>query len=225
MDNRRPSVLVVDDERHVREVLEVGLEQRGFVVTTAPDGVAALKLLRDAAFDVVLLDLMMPKVDGLALLPMLRRSTEAPVVMLSAKADIETQVAGLDAGADDYVAKPFAFDELAARLRAALRRPSLAEVTTITYEDLTIDLARRRVDRGGDVIALSTREFDLLAALTRSPERVYTRAQLLDLVWGPSRDVSQTTVETYISYLRAKVDRAPRRALIHTIRGVGYCVR
>jgi DNA-binding response OmpR family regulator len=225
MDGPPASVLVIDDEHQTRDVLEIGLMQRGFRVRTAADGRAGLKLLDEEPFDVILLDLMLPKVDGLALIRVLRRSTEAPIVVLSAKADVGARITGLEAGADDYLAKPFDFGELTARLRSALRRPALKEVDTLYFDDLTIDVQRRRVARSGERIDLTAREFDLLALLVRSPERVYTRSQLIDLVWGAERCVTPATVESYISYLRAKVDIPPRRRLIHTIRGVGYSVR
>jgi DNA-binding response OmpR family regulator len=217
--------LVIDDERHMREMLEIGLAQRGFNVRAAADGFTALRLLHSEPADVIILDVMMPKVDGLTLLPLLRRSTEAPIVMLSAKSDLATRVAGLEGGADDYLPKPFEFEELAARVRSALRRPTLREVSAIRFADLTIDVEKHRVERGERGIELSAREFDLLLTLARNPERVFNRAQLLDLVWGPEADVLPGIVETYISYLRSKVDLPPHRRLIHTIRGVGYCMR
>ena len=219
------SVLVIDDEMHMRDVLEIGLQQRGFTVRTAGDGLSGLKILENEEVDVILLDVMLPKVDGISLIPMLRRSTEAPIVMLSAKGDVESRVLGLEAGADDYLAKPFDFTELTARLKSALRRPLLKEISVICHADLVIELDRHAVTRGGETIALSAREFDLLATLARNPHRVYTRTQLIDQVWGADRDVSPATVESYISYLRAKIDKPPRRRLIHTIRGVGYSVR
>lgn len=219
------SVLVVDDERHMRELLEIGLVQRGFRVHAVADGIAALKLLEAEPVDVIVLDLMLPKVDGITLLPMLRRATEAPVLMLSAKSDVKTRVSGLESGADDYLSKPFEFDELAARIRSALRRPALREVEVIAYADLTIDILKRRVERAGEVVALSTREFDLLSVLARQPERVFKRSQLLNLVWGNDTEVLPNTVETYISYLRSKIDRPPNRKLLYTVRGVGYSLK
>jgi DNA-binding response OmpR family regulator len=225
MSDTAASVLVIDDEARMRDVLANGLAHYGFRVRTAGDGLDGLKLLGAERVDAILLDVVLPKVDGISLIPMLRRSTEAPILMLSAQSDVSSVVAGLDAGADDYIAKPFDFDELSARLRSALRRPALKGVTTIAFEDLLIDLDRRTVERGGESIELTAREFDLLVALARVPERVYTRAQLIELVWGAQREVGPGTVETYICYLRAKVDAPPRRRIIRTIHGVGYSIR
>jgi DNA-binding response OmpR family regulator len=225
VEARPATVLVIEDETQMRQVLDIGLTQRGFTVHAVADGPAGLRLLDCEEVDVILLDLMLPTIDGITLIPMLRRATEAPIVMLSARGDVDTKIAGLEAGADDYLAKPFDFNELAARLRSALRRPLLRDVTTISFADLQLDLARRTAQRDGAELRLSAREFDLLATLARTPQRVYTRRQLIDLVWGEERDVSPGTVESYISYLRAKVDRPAQRPLIHTIRGVGYSVR
>ncbi|GAC1405255.1 MAG: response regulator transcription factor [Candidatus Velthaea sp.] len=225
MNTERTSVLIVDDERHMRDFLEIGLRQNGFSVASAPDGLAALKELPSIKPDVIVLDVMLPKIDGISLLPMMRRTTEVPILLLSAKTDLDARISGLENGADDYLAKPFELPELVARLRTLLRRPNLAHVTSLQFEDLTIDLQTRMVRRGDGTISLSTREFDLLAMLVRYPERVFTREQLLDGVWGSERDVLPGSVETYISYLRAKIDKLPYRRIIHTIRGVGYSVR
>jgi DNA-binding response OmpR family regulator len=219
------SILVIDDEHHMREVLEIGLRRRGFDVRTAADGFAGMKLLESAPSDAIVLDVMLPKLDGIALIPMLRRATEAPIVMLTAKSDLRSKVASFEAGADDYLPKPFDFSELAARLTSALRRPALKEVTTLEYADLRLDRATRAVERGGVPIELSAREFELLATLALHPEQVFTRAHLLETVWGMQRDVTASAVETYICYLRAKIDASPQRRLIHTVRGVGYCLR
>ncbi|GAC1414309.1 MAG: response regulator transcription factor [Candidatus Velthaea sp.] len=225
MNTERPSVLIVDDERHMRDFLEIGLRQNGFSVASAPDGIVALKELPSMKPDVIVLDVMLPKIDGIALLPLMRRTTEVPILLLSAKTDLNTRVSGLENGADDYLAKPFELPELVARLRTLLRRPNLAHVTSLQFEDLTIELQTRMVRRGDEAIALSTREFDLLTMLVRYPERVFTREQLLDGVWGSERDVLPGSVETYISYLRAKIDKLPYRRIIQTIRGVGYSIR
>lgn len=218
-------VAVVDDERHVREMLELGLAREGYAVRSVADGVEALDLVGDWQPDVIILDVMLPKIDGFALLPMLRKKTEAPIIMLTAKGDIPDRVAGLARGADDYLAKPFAFEELLARLGAALRRPKLASTDEFHYDDLTVNIETHEVMRGGRRINLTPREFDLLVALIRVPRRVLTKEQLLEQVWGHDFEGEVGIVETYISYLRAKVDGASPKRLIQTVRGVGYALR
>jgi len=218
-------VLVVDDERAIRDVVEVALVQAGFQVRTAVDGPDGLTAVRDWSPECILLDVMMPKIDGLTLLPLLRNLTEVPIIMLTARGDVRDRVDGLEAGADDYLAKPFDVAELVARVTTALRRPNLRNVHRLTFADLTVDLEERSVQRDGRDIDLSTREFDLLATLIRRPKRVFTREELLDLVWGRDRDVTLNTVETYISYLRSKIDRDFEKKLVRTIRGVGYVLR
>lgn len=209
----------------MREMLEIALAQNGFDVRSAVDGPNGLDLVRNWHPECILLDVMMPKIDGLSLIPLLRRLTEVPIVMLTARGDLSDRVEALNAGADDYLAKPFAVEELAARVRTALRRPTLRAVTHLRVADLEIDLETRDVHRGGRRIDLSAREFNVLATLARRPRRVFTRSELLDLVWGPDRNVLPATVETYICYLRAKIDAAPHPRLIHTIVGVGYSLR
>jgi DNA-binding response OmpR family regulator len=220
-----PRIVVIDDERHLRELLELGLGEDGFEVRTAADGRAGLQLVRDFRPDAIVLDVMLPFVDGLELLPMLRRITEAPILMLSAKADTDDRISGLRRGADDYVSKPFEMSELVARLHSALRRPRLEQPSIVSYADLSIDLDRRDVKRGDRRIDLSAREYALLLTFVRNPERVFTRDQLLDLVWGTDRDVGPGAVETYVSYLRAKIDAGFDPKLIRTIRGAGYALR
>jgi two-component system response regulator MprA len=214
---------VIDDERAIRDLVRVALDREGFSVRVAADGVAALGSVREWEPECVLLDVMMPKLDGLSLIPMLRRLTEVPIILLTARGDV--RVEGLKAGADDYVPKPFDVEELAARVQSALRRPTLRQVEHLRYADLELDLGARTVRRDGREIALSAREFDLLAVLMRRPKRVFSRNALLDLVWGADRDVSLATVQTYISYLRAKIDVGGAPKLIHTIHGVGYSLR
>jgi DNA-binding response OmpR family regulator len=221
----RPRVLVVDDERGLRELLEYGLEQAGFAVRSATEGSAAIRMLEDWSPDVIVLDVMLPGRDGFTLLPEIRRLTTAPVVMLTARTEITEKLAGFSAGADDYVGKPFDLEELVARLRTLLRRPSIERHETFTYADLSIDTPSRTVYRGNRRIELSAREFDLLRVFAEHAEEVLTRSQLLDLVWGIDRDVIPNTVETYVSFLRAKLDSGERVKLIQTLRGAGYTLR
>jgi DNA-binding response OmpR family regulator len=218
-------VLVVDDERHIRSLLEIGLGDEGYDVRSVPDGQAALHAVREWSPHAIVLDWMMPKVDGVTLIPMVRALTEAPILMLTAKSELPDRIEGLGAGADDYLPKPFEMAELAARIDAALRRPRLARRAFLSLADLEVDVETREVRRGGRGIELSAREFDLLLALLRYPRRVFTRDELLDRVWGNDRIVGHGTVETYISYLRAKVDQGFEKRLIHTHRGAGYSLR
>jgi DNA-binding response OmpR family regulator len=221
----RPRVLVVDDERGLRELLEYGLEQAGFAVRSVTEGAAALPLLTDWSPDVIVLDVMLPGSDGFTLLPEIRRLTTAPVVMLTARTEVAQKVAGLTAGADDYVGKPFDLEELVARLRTLLRRPAIEQRDTFNYADLSIDTPSRTVYRGNRRIELSAREFDLLRVFAQHAEEVLSRSQLLDMVWGIDRDVIPNSVETYVSFLRAKIDSGEPVKLIQTLRGVGYCLR
>ncbi len=218
-------VLVVDDEAGIRDLLDYGLGQAGFSVRAVADGREALEAVRTWTPEVIILDVMLPETDGFTLLPALRRLTDAPIVMLSAKTETAEKVAGLSRGADDYVGKPFELEELIARLHSALRRPRMELRETFAYADLTVDVSRRSVHRGNRRVELSAREFELLLMFVRHPEHVFTRSQLLDLVWGVDRDVVPNTVETYVSYLRAKLDSGEGVKLIQTLRGVGYTLR
>jgi DNA-binding response OmpR family regulator len=223
--SERPRVLIVDDERGLRELLEYGLDQAGFSVRSATEGSAALALLEAWSPDVIVLDVMLPGSDGFTLLPEIRRLTTAPVVMLTARTELSEKIAGSSAGADDYVGKPFDLEELVARLRTLLRRPRIDQRETFSYADLSIDAPSRTVYRGNRRIDLSAREFDLLCVFAEHAEEVLTRSQLLDMVWGIDRDVIPNTVETYVSFLRAKLDSGEPVKLIQTLRGVGYCLR
>jgi two-component system, OmpR family, response regulator PrrA len=220
-----PTVLVVDDEPNVRDMLEIGLTHHGFSVMCAGDGPQALALLRAGAPDAILLDVMMPKIDGVSLVPLIRRITEAPIVMLSALSDAQDKIAGLAAGADDYVGKPFDLGEVAARLRAQLRRPQLAKRDVVRYADVVVDVQTRRVECAAGAVELTAREFDLLVTFLREPGRIFTRDQLLDRVWGRDAAVEPNVVETYVSYLRGKLGAQGPRPLIRTIRRVGYTAR
>lgn len=221
----KPHVLVVDDEPNMRSMLELGLEQHGFDVHSAADGAVALQKVREHAFDAIVLDVMMPRIDGTSLVPMLRRLTEAPIIMLSARKEAPDQIAALTAGADDYVGKPFDLGELAARLHSRLRRPRLAKRDTLMYGGIALDMSARKAEFRGTELALTVREFDLLATLVREPGRVFTREQLIDAAWGAETAVEPNVVETYVSYLRGKLEPIGGRGLIRTIRRVGYTLR
>lgn len=218
-------VAVIDDEPRIRELLQLALGHGGYAVRCAADGAAGLALVREWSPDLIVLDVMMPKIDGIALLPMLRRVTDAPIVMLSARSEIYDKVEGLSAGADDYLSKPFEVSELLAHVDAKLRRPHLERRSVLTYEGLSVDLDEHTVARDGKRLDLSPLEFNLLVTLLKRPKRVYSRDELLDLVWGDDADVTTGAVERYISYLRGKVDEGFARPLIHTVRGAGYTLR
>jgi two-component system response regulator MprA len=218
-------VAVIDDEPAIRLVLESELREAGFDVRAARDAPAGLQLVREWEPDLILLDVMMPKIDGISALPAFRSLTQAPIVVLSAKGGTDDKVRGLERGADQYIAKPFEIPELIARLKSALRRPKLDKPEILTFQDLILDLRHRAVRRNGREIALTTREFDLLETFMRQPRRVFSKDQLITLVWGEDADVSTNAVETYVSYLRTKIDAPNTRSLIATIRGVGYSLR
>lgn len=216
-------VAVVDDDRMVREMLELGLTREGFEVATAADGQAALELVRRFDPEVIILDIMMPKIDGLALLPMLREISHVPILMLTAKSGLEDKIQSLGAGADDYLVKPFVFEELIARVQAKLRRPQLIEERVLHWHDLSLNEDTREVRRGKDAVDLTHREFDLLSVFMREPRRVFSKDHLLEIVWGHDFEGGPNIVETYISYLRSKIDRPGEPgSFIRTVRSVGY---
>ncbi|HXG42882.1 MAG TPA: response regulator transcription factor [Dehalococcoidia bacterium] len=217
-------VLVVEDERRLAQVVRRVLEEEGHNVDLAYDGEEALSLAVDGSYDVIVLDILLPKLDGVEVCRSLRRArVDVPVLMLTALDSVEDRVRGLDAGADDYLPKPFAFQELLARIRAlGRRRVDPREPDRLQVADLVLDLRRRRAERGGKVIELSPREFALLEFLMRNAGRVLTRSQILDHVWGYDFAPDSNLVDVYIAYLRRKVDKGHSRALIHTVRGHGY---
>lgn len=216
-------VAVIDDDRMVREMLELGLSREGFDVQTASDGMAALDLVRRFDPEVIVLDIMMPKIDGITLLPRLREISQAPILMLTAKGGTDHKVQSLSAGADDYLVKPFIFEELIARLQAKLRRPQLIEENILRWRDVSMNPQTRELWRGKQAIDLTQREFDLLAVFMREPRRVFGKDHLLEIVWGHDFEGGPNIVETYISYLRAKIDRPGERgSFLRTVRGVGY---
>jgi two-component system, OmpR family, response regulator ResD len=223
----RVRVLVVDDEAIVRDVLTRYLEKDGFRVDAAPDGEAALELAARSSPDVVVLDLMLPKLDGLEVFRRLRERTDVPVLMLTAKGEEVDRLVGLELGADDYVTKPFSPREIVARIRAVLRRtngaPQDGHRPPIVTDDLEIDRDRRVVRRSGEVVALTRKEYDLLELLASHPGRTFTRAELLDAVWDFAWDGDSSTVTVHVRRLRAKIEDDPSdpRHLV-TVWGVGY---
>ena len=217
-------IAVVDDEPHIRDLLSLALGHRGFAVRCAADGAEALDLVREWSPDLIVLDVMLPKASGIELLPVLRRITDAPIVMLSARGEVDDKVESLAHGADDYISKPFEISELLAHVEAKLRRPHIEKRAALEYEGLSVDLEEHVVARDGRRLDLSPLEYALLVTLMRRPRRVFTREELLDEVWGDS-DVGTGAVERYISYLRGKVDEGFDRPLIQTVRGAGYTIR
>jgi two-component system response regulator MprA len=220
-------VLVAEDDKSVRDSLVRALTFEGYDVVTAEDGAAALMAVLDSEPDVILLDVLMPHVDGLTACRRLReRGDRTPVLMLTARHEVSDRVAGLDAGADDYLVKPFALDELLARLRALLRRTSMSDDgEVLRVGDLTLDPARRTVQRGELSLELTKTEFDLLELLMLNAGIVLTREQIYERIWGFDFETSSKSLDVYISYLRRKTEEAGEPRLIHTVRGVGYTVR
>src|SRR2546425_5077333 len=223
----RMRVMVVDDERAVRESLRRALELEGYEVELAGDGEEALyRIQSDAHPDAVILDVLMPGIDGLEVCRRLRRGgNRVPVLMLTARDEIETRVAGLDAGADDYVTKPFALEELVARVRALLRRTSVGEDEQLRFADLELDPGTREVRRGGDLIELTRTEFALLELFMTNPRQVLTRSIIFERVWGYDFGFASNSLDLYIGYLRRKTEAGGKPRLIQTVRGVGYALR
>jgi len=218
-----PRVLIVEDERKILRSLERGLQAEGYEVVTAANGETAYDLATTQLFDCIVLDLMLPGRDGLQVLSDLRRQGRTtPVLILTARDDVEDRVIGLDAGADDYLVKPFAFAELLARLRVLLRRGRHARETVLSVDDLEMDLLERRVKRGGIEIALTHREFEVLEYLLRHKNAIVTRAMLGRDVWKEEDYALTNVIDVFISALRRKLELAGKPSLIHTIKGLGY---
>jgi len=225
-------ILVVEDERAIASMLRRGLALDGYTVTVAEGGKAALDAVRDRSPDLVVLDLMLPDLDGLEVARRLRAAGEhMPVLMLTARDGVSDRVRGLDAGADDYLVKPFALDELLARVRALLRRATAVAPTNghvseaLRFADLTIDLGTREVRRGERHIELTAREFDLLVLFLRNPRQVLPRDLIMDRVWGEDFYGESNVLEVYVRALRTKLEEGNESRLIHTVRGVGYAFR
>ena len=220
-------ILVVEDERKVASFIRQGLTEEGHTVEVAADGATALDLILDGSpYDLVVLDLMLSRLDGFAILKAARaRRIVTPVLVLTARDSVAEKVRGLDFGADDYLTKPFAFDEFLARVRALLRRGAAGTGPVLRVADLTLDPATRDVRRGARRIGLTAREHAVLEYFLRNPGRVLTRPMLAEHVWGLDFDPESNIVDVYVGYLRRKIDGPGERRLLHTIRGAGYVLR
>ena len=220
-------ILVVDDERAVRESLRRALELEGYEIELADYGVAALNAVESRGEpDAMILDVLMPGLDGLEVARRLRRGgSRLPILMLTARVEVDDRVAGLDAGADDYVTKPFALEELLARVRALLRRAQEDEAEKLAFADIELDPGTREVTRSGDPIDLTRTEFSLLELFMRNPRQVLTRSVIFERVWGYDFGFGSNSLDVYIGYLRRKTEAGGKPRLIQTVRGVGYALR
>ncbi len=218
-------ILVIEDEQKIADFLRRGLTYEGFQVEVRNDGEAGLKAARDNPPDLVVLDVMLPGIDGWEVCRRLRAGGPVPIVMLTAKDSVADRVKGLDSGADDYVVKPFAFEELIARIRALLRRTRPSDEMVLHFADVALNVTTREVTRGTHKIELTTKEFDLLHFFMRHPRQVLTRELLYDRIWGYDFGGESNILEVYIRYLRSKLEAQGEPRLIQTVRGVGYALR
>ncbi len=219
-------LLVVEDEKKVSGFIRKGLEEEGYAVDVAFDGKTGLQMALDRVHDLIVLDIHLPGMDGLSVLRELRTGrVSTPVLLLTVRANIEDKVLGLDAGADDYLTKPFAFKELVARIRALLRRQTEAKLPVLRFADLTLDPSSRIVLRGAKKIDLTAKEYALLDYFLRNPGRVLTRTMIADHVWDYDFDPMTNIIDVYVNYLRRKIDSDREQKLIRTVRGVGYVLR
>jgi len=218
-------ILVIEDEERIRQFLQRGLSFEGYRVDTAADGQLGLELARESAPDLVLLDLMLPGMDGLEVCRRIRAASDVPILMLTARETIEDRVTGLDAGADDYLVKPFAFDELMARVRALLRRSQPSQPQVYRFADLELDTGTRQGRRGGRIFDLTAKEYELLELFMRHPRQVLTRDLIFDRVWNYDFGGESNIIEVYVRYLRQKTEEGGLARLIHTVRGIGYVLR
>ena len=220
------NILVVEDEKKVASFIKRGLEEEKFGVETAFDGEEGLKAGLDPKFDLIILDVMLPKMDGVAVIKELRaKKVQTPVLMLTAKDSVDDIVAGLDSGSDDYLTKPFAFAELLARVRALIRRSEQERGAEIRFAELRLDPVTHKVWRGDKEIDLTSKEYALLEYFMRNPNQVLTRTMIAEHVWDYTFDSFTNIIDVYVNYLRKKVDREADKKLIHTVRGVGYILK
>ena len=219
-------ILVVEDEKKVGSFIKKGLEEEHYAVDIAYDGEEGLTLAQINEYDLILLDIMLPRLDGMEVLRQIRRNgSNVPILMLTAKDSVEDIVSGLDGGSDDYLTKPFSFDELVARVRALLRRKAKEKTDILTVGDLSLSTSTHRVKRGGREIELTAKEYALLEYFMRNPNRVLTRMLITEHVWDYHFDPSTNVIDVYVNYLRKKIDQGFEKKLIHTIRGSGYMMK
>jgi two-component system copper resistance phosphate regulon response regulator CusR len=218
-------LLVVEDEEKAAAALRQGLGESGFEVDTAPDGEEGLRLARESAYDAIVLDLMLPKRDGWSVITELRKEGRGtPILVLTARDEVPDRVKGFELGADDYLAKPFSFSELVARLRSLVRRGGSTRPAKVQVADLAIDESTQKASRGGQVLDLTPREFALLALLAKAPGQVFSRAQISERIWHVEYDGVSNVIDVHVRHLRAKADDPFEKKLIRTVRGVGYAL-
>lgn len=219
-------ILVIEDEERIAEFIERGLLFEGYRVDIAHDGSTGLAMARESPPDLAIVDWMLPGMDGLQVCERLRTATQIPIIMLTAKGEVTDRVAGLDAGADDYIVKPFAFEELLARIRAQFRRSSpTSRPEVLTFSDLVLDTGTHRAQRAGRIIDLTAKEYELLELFMRHPRQVLTRDLIFDRVWGYDFGGESNIIEVYVRYLRQKTEFEGEPRLLHTVRGFGYVLR
>jgi DNA-binding response OmpR family regulator len=221
---RRPLILIVEDEKEIAKFVDLELQAENYETVVAFDGVTGLSKFRELAPDLVVLDLMLPVLDGLEVARRIRKTSNTPIILLTAKDSVDDKVTGLDAGADDYLVKPFSIEELLARVRAHLRRVNPAVTGEVRVADLVMNLDGREVFRDGRRIELSAKEFELLELFARNPGKVFNRFEIEEKVW-PEYTGGSNVVDVYVGYLRRKLEGEGERRLIHTVRGIGYVLR
>ena len=219
-------ILIVEDEKKVAAFIKKGLEEETYAVDIAMDGVEGLHLGEQNQYDLIILDLMLPKINGLEILSILRsKKIETPILLLTAKDSVDDKVEGLNQGADDYLTKPFAFSELIARIRVLLRRGKAETKTTLEIADLTLNLVSHKVNRGNEEIELTGKEYSLLEYFMRNQEKVLTRTMIAEHVWDYNFDTLTNVIDVYVNHLRKKIDKNFSTKLLHTLRGVGYVMK
>jgi two-component system response regulator MprA len=221
----KPTILIIEDDQGILKFLNRGLSYEGYQILTAEDGESGLQSAQEEEPDLVILDLMLPGMDGLEVCRQLRNEGDTPILMLTAKDQTSDRVTGLDMGADDYMVKPFEFRELLARIRALLRRTNPTQDKKLTFHDLTLDRGTRRAYRDERVISLTAKEYELLELFMEHPRQVLTREVIYDRVWGYNFGGQSNIIEVYVRYLRQKLEKEGEPRLIHTLRGVGYVLR